>query len=76
MDQARENYLDAFETGYGKGLGEGESANAFWVKKAGLLALPLLASGSDYPTNFFTRMESLLPVLKDTIEKKRAALKN
>jgi len=45
------------------------------VKKAGLQALPLLSADS-CPTNFFARMESLLPPLKDALEKKKAALKN
>lgn len=76
LDQARNNYLDAFETGYGNGLRDNESADAFWVKKAGLQALPLLSAGGNYPDKFFERMESLLPPLKDMLEKKRAALNN
>jgi hypothetical protein len=75
LNQALENYLDVFDTSYGAGLGDDETASAFWVKKAGLLALPLL-SAENCPTNFFTRMETLLPPLKETLEKKRAALKN
>jgi len=75
LDQALKNYLDVFETSYGNGLGDAESADAFWVKKAGLQALPLL-SGDSCPTNFFTRMETLLPPLKEALEKKRAVLKN
>ena len=74
-DLALKNYLDVFETSYGNGLGDRESADAFWVKKAGLQALPLLSADS-CPTNFFTRMEGLLPPLKDALEKKKAALKN
>ena len=75
LDLALKNYLDVFDTSYGNGLGDHESADAFWVKKAGLQALPLLSVGS-CPTNFFTRMESLLPPLKEALEKKKAALKN
>ena len=75
LDLALKNYLDVFETSYGRGLGDHETADAFWVKKAGLLALPLLA-GDNCPTNFFDRMESLLPPLKDALEKKKAAFKN
>ena len=60
---------------YGNGLVNRESADAFWVKKAGLQALPLLSVDS-CPTNFFTRMEVLLPPLKESLEKKKAALKN
>jgi TolA-binding protein len=75
LNEALKNYLDVFDTSYGSGLGEDETASAFWVKKAGLLALPLL-SAENCPTNFFMRMETLLPPLKETLEKKRAALKN
>ena len=75
LDLALKNYLDVFDTSYGNGLGDHESADAFWVKKAGLQALPLLSVGS-CPTNFFARMESLLPPLKEALEKKKAALKN
>ena len=75
LDQALKNYLDVFETSYGSGLGDNESAAAFWVKKAGLQALPLL-SVNGCPTNFFTRMESLLPPLKEALEKKKSSLKN
>ena len=75
LDLALKNYLDVFETSYGNGLGDHESAAAFWVKKAGLQALPLLSADS-CPTNFFARMEALLPPLKDALEKKKAALKN
>ena len=75
LDQALQNYLSVFETSYGRGLGDNESADAFWVKKAGLQALPLLSAGN-CPTNFFTRMEALLPPLKEALEKKKAALKN
>jgi TolA-binding protein len=75
LDLALKNYLDVFETSYGRGLADGETADAFWVKKAGLQALPLL-SATSCPTNFFTRLETLLPPLKDALEKKKAALKN
>jgi len=71
---ARDSYLDAYNTGRGNALRDGESADAFWVKKAGLFALQQLSSGDNYATNFFADMESLLPPLKDTLEKKRAAL--
>ena len=74
LDQALKNYLDVFETAYGNGLGDRESADAFWVKKAGLQALPLMSAGN-FPTNFFARLGSLLPPLKDALEKKKAALK-
>ena len=72
-DLALQKYLDVFGTSYGKDLNDDESADAFWVKKAGLQALPLL-SADNCPTNFFARMESLLPPLTDSLEKKKAAL--
>lgn len=75
LDQALASYLAVFFTSYGKGLGDEETASEFWIKKAGLQALPLI-SAETCPTNFFDRMESLLPSLKESLEKKRAALKN
>ena len=72
--QALNNYLSVFESSYGAALRDGESADAFWVKKAGWQALPLL-SADNCPTNFFIQMESLLPPLKEALEKKKAALK-
>lgn len=74
LKEARDHYLNVFETGFGKGLADHEFADAFWVKKAGLAALPLLSADNIYPANFFTTMETLLPQLKDQLEKKRAAL--
>ncbi len=51
-----------------------EVADEFWVKKAGLQVLPLLAADGENHDHFFTRMEKLLPQLKETFEKKRASL--
>ena len=52
----------------------------FWMKKAGLSALPLMiAVGEGDPEKldkFFQRLETKLPQLKATVEKKRTALKN
>lgn len=76
LTAARNQYLNVVETAYGVGLNDHESASAFWVKKAGLLALPLLSNGDGYPTNFFNTLETLLPQLTETLEKKRAALQN
>jgi hypothetical protein len=45
------------------------------VKKAGLQALPLVeALGVGDPEGFFHHLEWLFPQLKDSLEKKRAAL--
>jgi TolA-binding protein len=51
----------------------------FWMKKAGLSALPLMVAvgedDRDKLDKFFNRLEKKLPQLKDTLEKKRAAFK-
>ena len=53
------------------------TADPFWVKKAGLQALPLMLTLKDGDVDkFFDRMEQLLPTLKVSLEKKRAALQN
>jgi TolA-binding protein len=74
LDAALKNYLDVVGTSWGAGLDEQATADAFWVKKAGLLALPLLSQAGSYPTNFFDRLEQLLPPMKETLDKKRAAM--
>ena len=75
LDQALDNYLDVFDTGVGENLRAGEVADPFWVKKAGLQALPLAeALGVADPEKFFDHLEWLFPQLKDSLEKKRAAL--
>ena len=74
QQEALKNYLAVFYTSIGNGLRDDETPEAFWVKKAGLQILPLLSADGSYPTNFFDRMESLLPQLKDSLEKKKLAL--
>ena len=53
-------------------------ADPFWVKKAGLQALPLVElpalSGVADPGKFFNDLETLFPQAKDSLEKKRAIL--
>ena len=72
---ARDSYLDVFDTWTGAGLRAGETADPFWVKKAGLLALPLGETlGLGNPDEFINRMETLFPQAKASLEKKRAAL--
>jgi TolA-binding protein len=74
LQLALDNYLDVFDTSLGKNLREGEAADPFWVKKAGLSALPLVAAlGVADPPKFFDHLEWLFPQLKDSLEKKRAA---
>ena len=69
---ALENYYDLFYT-------TNEVAD-FWMKKAGLRALPLMISVGDGDPKklslFFDRLETNLPPLTEMLEKKRAALKN
>jgi len=75
LQLALDNYLDVFDTGVGENLREGEVADSFWVKKAGLQALPLAeALGVVDPEGFFDHLEWLFPQLKDWFEKKKAAL--
>jgi len=73
---ALDNYLDVFDTSIGKNLREGEVADSFWVKKAGLQALPLVeALGVADPEKFFDHLEKLFPQLKESLEKKKTALR-
>jgi len=54
-----------------------DAADPFYTKVAGLSALPLMMTLKDGdPDKFFPRLEGLLPQLKDSLEKKRAALNN
>lgn len=73
LAQARDNYLDVF---YGNNLRKDETVqDAFWTKKAGLLALPLIqALGTTDTGAFFDHLEQLFPQARDALEKKRAAL--
>lgn len=65
-------YLDVF---FGDNLRDGESADPFWVKEAGLHALPLVESlGTGDPNKFIDQMETVLPQLRNYLEKKRLEL--
>jgi tetratricopeptide (TPR) repeat protein len=75
LQLALDNYLDVFDTNVGNNLRNGEMADSFWVKKSGLQALPLIQSlGIADPNYFINQMETLLPPLKDSLEKIRATL--
>jgi len=75
LQMALDNYLEVFDTWTGNNLRAGESADPFWVKKAGLQALPLVQLlGAGDPDKFINQMEELFPQSKDSLEKKRAAL--
>jgi tetratricopeptide (TPR) repeat protein len=68
LTQALDNYLDVF---YRKN----EQSDAFWRKKAGMQALPLVEMlGVADPNRFIDRMQELFPPLKASLEKKRTAL--
>ena len=55
-------------------LHEGELADPFWVKKAGMEAARLAEASGNWPQalNLYQRLETLLPPLKDMLEKKIA----
>jgi len=75
LQLALDNYLDVFDTSLGKNLRDGEMADPFWVKKAGLQALPLVeALGVADVGEFFNHLETLFPQLKDSLEKKKAMM--
>jgi TolA-binding protein len=72
LQLALDNYLDVL---YGKNLRDGETADAFWTKKAGLQAAALAETIGEWAqaVNIYKRLEGLLPQLKDSLEKKMAA---
>ena len=69
LQQALQDYLDVF---YGKNLRDGEAADSFWVKKAGLQAAGVAETLGEWPqaVNVYRRLEELLPQLHDLLEKK------
>jgi TolA-binding protein len=71
LQQALQNYLDVL---YGKNLRDGEPADPFWVKKAGLQAASVAETLGEWPqaVNVYRRLEDLLPPLHDSLEKKIA----
>ena len=72
LDLAKNAYLDVVDSSINPG--HDEMADEFWVKKAGLAALPLLTADGDPHTKYFARMETLLPQLAEMWAKKKAAL--
>jgi hypothetical protein len=72
LQLALDNYLAVFDTRFGEN-------DPFWVKKAGLQALPLMElpalSGVADPGKFIDDLETLFPQARDSLEKKRAALR-
>jgi TolA-binding protein len=72
LQLALNHYLDVL---YGKNLRDGETPDAFWTEKAGLQAAALAETLGEWPqaVNVYERLETLLPQLKDSLEKKIAA---
>ena len=70
LKQALDNYLAVFDTRFET------NSDPFWVKKAGLQALPLAGQigAADDLNRFITDLETLFPQLKELLEKKRGAL--
>ncbi len=72
LQLAEDNYLDVF---YGSNLRDGEKADPYWTKQAGVKALPLIETlGTGSPGKFIDRMEYWLPESKDAFEKMRASI--
>ena len=71
LQQALQNYLDVL---YERNLRDGEAGDPFWVKKAGLQAASVAETLGEWPqaVNVYRRLEGLLPVLHDMLEKKIA----
>jgi hypothetical protein len=70
LQQALENYLDVLYP-----QDQDDTADAFWTEKAGLQALPLMITLKVGDADkLITRLEGWFPQLKDSLEKKRAAL--
>ena len=75
LQEACDNYLDLLHTWTGQNLLAGETADPFWVQKAGLQALELIKRlGTGNPDQFIKQMEDLFPQSKDSLEKIRASL--
>jgi TolA-binding protein len=75
LRQARDNYLDVFDTWTGQNLRPGETADPHWVAEAGWQALHLIEKlGTTDPNKFIDQMEAVLPQLKSSLEKARASL--
>jgi TolA-binding protein len=73
LNLALNNYWDVFTR---KNLRDGETADDFWVKKAGLQAAPLigLLNNAEAERKFYGSLKTLLPPMAEIIDKKLAAL--
>lgn len=69
LQAALDNYLDVF---FKKNVRDNETYDPFWVKEAGLKALPLMETlGAGEPDKFIDQMETWFPQMRDLLEKKR-----
>jgi len=73
LNLALDNYLFVFN---GTNLRDGETPDAFWVEKAGLLAAPLVGqlNTAEAQRNFYNKLRAKLPPLAEAIQKKIDAL--
>jgi len=73
LNVALDYYMSVFD---GNNLSEGEMANAWWVKEAGLRAAPLIAQfdGVAAQRKFYASLQAKLPSLKEAVQKKLDAL--
>ena len=72
LQKALQTYLDVL---YGSNLRDDESADPFWVKKAGLQAASVAETLGEWPqaVKIYRRLEELLPPLRESLEKKIAS---
>jgi TolA-binding protein len=70
LRMALDNYLDVFDTGFGKNLRENETADPFWVQKAGLAAARLEESFQEWPQalHLYRDMTNAWPSLQTALE--------
>lgn len=73
LNLALDNYRAVFD---GDNLGDNQTQDLWWTKKAGLLAAPLVGMLNNYQTqtNFYTQLKMKLPQLAAQVDKKIAAL--
>jgi TolA-binding protein len=74
LNLALDHYLNV---ALGANLREGEQADPFWVKKASLESARVAETLGDWPQaiQVYQRLETLIPVLKDSLDKKIAKAK-
>ena len=73
LNLALDNYRAVFD---GDNLGDNQTQDLWWTKKAGLQAATLVSTLNNYQTqtNFYTQLKMKLPQLAAQVDKKLAAL--